>query len=70
MNSSGIKRGLAAGAISALAVTGLPFLASSASAAAGDVMHGRLVGPDPQRRRRGRVVVLKTKTVDRPTRPT
>ncbi|NYD42837.1 hypothetical protein [Nocardioides panaciterrulae] len=32
MNSSGIKRGLAAGAISALAVTGLPFLASSASA--------------------------------------
>ena len=32
MNSSGIKRGLAGAAISALAVTGLPFLASSASA--------------------------------------
>ena len=33
MNSSGIKRGLAAGAVAALAVTGLPFLASSAHAA-------------------------------------
>jgi len=32
MNSSGIKRGLAATAVAALAVTGLPFLASSASA--------------------------------------
>ena len=32
MNSSGIKRGLASSAIAALAVTGLPFLASSASA--------------------------------------
>jgi len=32
MNSSGIKRGLAATAVSALAVAGLPFLASSASA--------------------------------------
>lgn len=32
MNSSGIKRGLAATAISAMAVTGLPLLASSASA--------------------------------------
>ena len=32
MNSSGIKRGLAASAVSALAVAGLPFLASSASA--------------------------------------
>lgn len=32
MNSSGIKRGLASAAVAALAVTGLPFLASSASA--------------------------------------
>jgi hypothetical protein len=32
MNSSGIKRGLAATAISALAITGVPLLASSASA--------------------------------------
>lgn len=32
MNSSGIKRGLAGSAIAALAVTGLPFLATSASA--------------------------------------
>ncbi|WP_121255008.1 hypothetical protein [Nocardioides ferulae] len=32
MNSSGIKRGLAYTAVSALAVTGLPFLATSASA--------------------------------------
>ncbi|MBM7507299.1 hypothetical protein JOE61_001113 [Nocardioides salarius] len=33
MNSSGIKRGLAGSAITALAISGLPFLASSASAA-------------------------------------
>ncbi|GHJ57616.1 hypothetical protein NOK12_01350 [Nocardioides sp. OK12] len=32
MNSSGIKRGLAGSAITALAITGLPFLATSASA--------------------------------------
>ncbi|MDI6911861.1 hypothetical protein [Nocardioides sp.] len=32
MNSSGIKRGLAVSAVSAMAVAGLPFLASSASA--------------------------------------
>ena len=32
MNSSGIKRGLAGSAITALAISGLPFLASSASA--------------------------------------
>ncbi len=45
MNSSGIKRGLAAGAISALAVTGLPLLASSANAAVGDVLKVASVGP-------------------------
>lgn len=36
MNSSGIKRGLATTAVSALALTGIPFIASSASAAPGD----------------------------------
>lgn len=35
MNSSGIKRGLAGSAITALAITGLPFLATSAQAAHG-----------------------------------
>ena len=35
MNSSGIKRGLAGSAITALAITGLPFLATSASAQPG-----------------------------------
>lgn len=35
MNSSGIKRGLAGSAITALAISGLPFLASSASAVPG-----------------------------------
>jgi hypothetical protein len=37
MNSSGIKRGLATTAVSALAIAGLPFLASSASAANPDM---------------------------------
>ena len=36
MNSSGIKRGLATTAVSALAVAGIPFIASSAHAAPGD----------------------------------
>ncbi|MBU2072831.1 MAG: hypothetical protein KKE65_06240 [Actinobacteria bacterium] len=36
MNSSGIKRGLATTAVSALAIAGLPLFASSASAATGD----------------------------------
>ena len=40
MNSSGIKRGLAATAVSALAVTGLPFLATSASATPLDAQAG------------------------------
>ncbi|WP_435745888.1 hypothetical protein [Nocardioides sp. SYSU DS0663] len=38
MNSSGIKRGLAATAVGALAVTGVPALATSASAEVGDVL--------------------------------
>ncbi|GAA2155564.1 hypothetical protein GCM10009844_42820 [Nocardioides koreensis] len=61
MNSSGIKRGLAAGAISALAVTGLPFLASSASAAVGDSITVASVGPTLNAGDLGGVVVLKTK---------
>lgn len=36
MNSSGIKRGLATTAVTALAVAGVPFIATSASAASGD----------------------------------
>ncbi|GAB6986703.1 hypothetical protein [Nocardioides pyridinolyticus] len=45
MNSSGIKRGLAGSAVAALAVTGLPFLASSASAASDDELHFVSAGP-------------------------
>lgn len=37
MNSSGIKRGLATTAVSALAIAGIPFIASSASASATDL---------------------------------
>ena len=45
MNSSGIKRGLAGSAVAALAVTGLPFFASSADAAAGDTITVVSTGP-------------------------
>lgn len=45
MNSSGIKRGLATTAVSALAVSGIPFIASSASAAVGDAITIVSVGP-------------------------
>lgn len=66
MNSSGIKRGLAATAVGALAVTGLPFLASSASAAPGDEL--QFVGAGPTRDSvaagaPGGYVVLKAKGV-------
>ena len=64
MNSSGIKRGLAAGAVAALAVTGLPFLASSASAAPGDSIAIGSVGPIRNANDDGGKVVLKTKGVD------
>jgi len=47
MNSSGIKRGLATTAVTALAVAGLPLIASSASAATGDSM--TLVSVSPAR---------------------
>lgn len=63
MNSSGIKRGLASTAVAALAVTGLPFLASSASAAATDISALQLgsVGPVRDGGNQGGVVVLKVK---------
>lgn len=60
MNSSGIKRGLAATAVAALAVTGLPFLASSASAVQGDSASVAYVGPVRNGGEQGGLVVLKT----------
>ncbi|MGY2702124.1 hypothetical protein [Nocardioides sp. HB32] len=64
MNSSGIKRGLAGSAVAALAVTGLPFFASSASAVAGDSIAVASTGPTLNGGAIGGVVVLKTKGVD------
>lgn len=64
MNSSGMKRGLAASAISALAVAGLPFLASSADAATGDSIAVTYTGPALNGGTEGAVVVLETKGVD------
>ncbi len=64
MNSSGIKRGLATTAVSALAVAGIPFIASSASAATGDSIEVASVGPVRNAGTQGGVVVLKTKGVD------
>ena len=63
MNSSGIKRGLAATAVAALAVTGLPLFASSASAETGDVIEVGSVGPTRNGGSVGGVVVLKTKNI-------
>lgn len=45
MNSSGIKRGLATTAVSALAIAGLPLFASTASAATGDEIVVAYQGP-------------------------
>ena len=64
MNSSGIKRGLAASAVAAMAVTGLPFLASSASADTGDVINVASTGPVLNGGTEGGVVVLNTKGVN------
>jgi hypothetical protein len=64
MNSSGIKRGLAASAVSALAVAGIPALASSAHAAPGDSITVASVGPVRNAGTTGGVVLLKTKGVD------
>ena len=59
MNSSGIKRGLAGSAVAALAVTGLPFLATSASAAPGDNFTVVYTGPALNGGDQGAVVVLR-----------
>ncbi|MCR6030612.1 hypothetical protein GGQ22_04045 [Nocardioides sp. zg-579] len=66
MNSSGIKRGLAVSAISALAVAGIPALASPASAAPGDVIQVASAGParnGATAATEGAVVVLRTSGV-------
>ncbi|GAA4380208.1 hypothetical protein [Nocardioides caricicola] len=63
MNSSGIKRGLAATAVSALAIAGIPLLASSASAEPGDEIVLGSVGPTLNGGTTGGVVVLKTKNI-------
>ncbi|CAI9409582.1 beta strand repeat-containing protein [Nocardioides sp. T2.26MG-1] len=61
MNSSGIKRGLAVSAVSALAVAGIPALASSASAAAGDTITVVSTGPARNGGDLGADVVLRVK---------
>lgn len=64
MNSSGIKRGLATTAVSALAVAGIPFIATSASAAPGDSIAVSSVGPVRNAGALGGLVVLQTKGID------
>ena len=64
MNSSGIKRGLATTAVSALAVAGIPFIATSANAAAGDEIQSiAYKGPVRDGGSLGGLVVLKTKNL-------
>lgn len=60
MNSSGIKRGLAASAVAALAVAGLPLLASSASATSGDSLSVGNVGPVRNANAAGGSVIIKS----------
>jgi hypothetical protein len=60
MISSGMKRGLAATAVSALAVAGLPFLASSASANTGDTMSVLSQGPIRNGNAAGGSVIIKS----------
>jgi hypothetical protein len=64
MNSSGIKRGLAGSAVAALAVTGIPFLASSADAATGDVIQVQSTGTARNAGDQGALVVLNTRGID------
>jgi hypothetical protein len=59
MNSSGIKRGLAGSAVAALAVTGLPFLASTADAAVGDNFTVTYTGPALNGGDEGALVVIR-----------
>ena len=66
MNSSGIKRGLATTAVSALAVAGIPFIASSASAATGDSITVASVGPIRNGGDLGGKVLLQVKGVANP----
>ncbi len=59
MNSSGIKRGVAAVALSALAVTGSPFIASSAQATTGDSFTVTYTGPALNGDTGGALVILR-----------
>ena len=61
MNSSGIKRGLAATAISALAISGIPALATTASAAVGDSFTVTSTGPALNGGAEGAVVTIRAK---------
>lgn len=63
MNSSGIKRGLATTAVSALAVAGIPFIATSASAVPGDSIVLASAGPVRNAGTVGGQFVFKTKGV-------
>lgn len=63
MISSGTKRGLAAAAVSAMAVAGLPFLASSASAADATALQLAYVGPTRDAGTTGGLLILKMKGV-------
>ena len=63
MNSSGIKRGLATTAVSALAVAGIPFIATSASAATGDVLEVVSVGVVRNGGDQGLQIVAKVKGI-------
>ncbi|MEP9363912.1 Ig-like domain-containing protein [Nocardioides sp. CN2-186] len=63
MISSGTKRGLAAAAVSAMAVAGLPFLASSASAAVDPAMQLAYVGPTRDAGTYGGLVIVKVKGI-------
>ncbi|GGO71397.1 beta strand repeat-containing protein [Nocardioides deserti] len=66
MNSSGIKRGLAVSAISALAVAGIPALASPASADVNDVINVAFEGPARNGSTgagNGAIIVLETKGI-------
>lgn len=58
-SSSGIKRGLAATAVSALAVAGLPLLATSADAAVGDSFTVTYTGPALNGGTEGAVVIIR-----------
>ena len=64
MNSSGIKRGLATTAVTALAVAGLPLIASSASAVSGDTMSFLSEGPIRDGNAAGGSVIIKSSSMN------